>query len=282
MNKLFKDLFRKQQRYIAMYAGIPTKQEDAARIRCCRCGEILYIRDMEKNVQVCRKCVHYFQLTASDRLTITLDEGSFKEIDADMKTFDPISFPEYEEKLESGSATASNDAILIGEGAILGWPILVGAFEPYLITEGMGDMIGEKITRLVDAAIERKLPMLLFLSSGGTLIQEGAFSLMQMAETSAAIAMLNEAGLLYISVLTDPATGGAASSIAALGDVIIAEPGTLIGLAGRRVAKLTLKEELPSDFQTAEFCLKHGYIDIVVPRQEMRAVFAQIISLHSD
>lgn len=281
MNNLFKDLFRKHKRYITVRADTAAQQKGTLWVKCPHCGEILYIRELEKNLQVCRKCNHHYRLTASDRLAITLDEGSFTELDADLATSDPISFPGYKEKLASAqSTTALSDAILTGEGAILGWPVLVGAFEPHFIMGSMGSVVGEKIARLVDAAIELRLSLLLFSASGGARMQEGVFSLMQMAKTSAAIAKLNEAGLLYISVLTDPTTGGVISSFATLGDIIIAESGALIGFAGRRVTEQTLKEKLPSDFQTAEFCLKHGFIDLVAPRQEMKAVLAQILSLH--
>lgn len=276
-------MFNKEKKCVASSTNATVQHQETPWINCPICGEILYVCELEKTMQVCPKCSHHFRLTALDRLAVTLDEGSFIEMDADLETSDPISFPNYKEKLAMGRATAAlNDAILTGEGSILGWPVLVGVFEPHFIMGSMGIVVGEKIVRLVEAAIEQRISLLLFSSSGGARMQEGVFSLMQMAKTSAAIARLNEAGVLYISVLTDPATGGVLSSIAALGDIIIAEPGALIGFAGRRVAKKTLNEELPPDFQTAEFCLKHGFIDRVIPRQELRVVFAQILSLHSD
>ena len=264
-----------------MRADAVSQDKGALWIKCPKCGEILYVRELEKNLQVCRKCSHHFRLTAPERLAITLDEDSFQELDADLETVDPISFPEYRDKLSRAmETTGMRDAILTGEGKVLGWPVLIGVFEPHFIMGSMGSIVGEKIARLVAGAIIKKLPLLLFSASGGARMQEGVFSLMQMAKTSAAIAKLNKAGILYISVLTDPTTGGVTSSFATLGDIIIAEPSALIGFAGRRVTEQTLKEKLPPDFQTAEFCLKHGMIDLVVPRQELKATLARILSLH--
>lgn len=279
---VFKDLFRKPQRYITVHSDTMPQEKETLWIKCPECGEILYARELEKNLNVCRKCSHHFRLSAPERLAITLDEDSFLELDADLDTVDPLSFPEYKDKLaRAQEATGLQDAILTGVGAIHGWPVLVGAFEPHFIMGSMGSVVGEKITRLAERAIEKKLPLLLISASGGARMQEGVFSLMQMAKTCAAIARLNEAGILYISVLTDPTTGGVTASFATLGDIIIAEPGALIGFAGRRVTEQTLKEKLPPDFQTAEFCLKHGLIDLVAPRQDLKPTLARILSLHS-
>jgi acetyl-CoA carboxylase carboxyl transferase subunit beta len=279
---MFKDLFRKPQKYITVRSDAVPQEKGTLWIKCPECGEILYARELEKNLNVCRKCSHHFRLSAPERLVITLDEDSFLELDADLDTVDPLAFPEYKDKLAlAQEATGLQDAILTGTGAILGWPVLVGVFESHFIMGSMGSVVGEKITRLAELAIEKKLPLLLFSASGGARMQEGVFSLMQMAKTCAAIARLNEAGILYISVLTDPTTGGVTASFATLGDIIIAEPGALIGFAGRRVTEQTLKEKLPPDFQTAEFCLKHGLIDLVAPRQDLRQTLARILSLHS-
>jgi acetyl-CoA carboxylase carboxyl transferase subunit beta len=277
-----RDLFRKQQRYITVHPDAVGQPKETLWIKCPQCSELLYGRELEKNLSVCRKCNHHFRLSAPERLAITLDEDSFRELDADLNSSDPISFPDYPSKMaQAQEATGLPEAIITGEGAIMGWPVLVGVLDPHFIMGSMGSIVGEKITRLVEAAIEKRLPLLLFSASGGARMQEGVFSLMQMAKTSAAIARLNEAGLLYISVLTDPTTGGVTASFAVLGDIIIAEPGALVGFAGRRVTEQTLKEKLPPDFQTAEFCLKHGFLDMVVPRSEMRATLAHILSLHS-
>jgi acetyl-CoA carboxylase carboxyl transferase subunit beta len=279
---MFKDLFRKPQRYITVRSDAMPQEKGTLWIKCPECGEILYVRELEKNLNVCRKCSHHFRLSAPERLAITLDQDSFQELDSDLEAVDPLSFPEYKDKLvRAQEATGLQDAILTGTGSIMGWPVLVGVFEPHFIMGSMGSVVGEKITRLAERAIEKKLPLLLFSASGGARMQEGVFSLMQMAKTCAAIARLSEAGILYISVLTDPTTGGVTASFATLGDIIIAEPGALIGFAGRRVTEQTLKEKLPPDFQTAEFCLKHGLIDLVTPRQDLRPSLFRILSLHS-
>jgi acetyl-CoA carboxylase carboxyl transferase subunit beta len=283
VTSLLKDLFRKQQKYFTVRSDAAAQDRGTLWIKCPECSEILYVRELEKNLNVCRKCSHHFRLSAPERLAITLDEDSWRELDAEIDTVDPLSFPEYQEKLSNAQeATGLQDAILAGEGAIEGWPVVVGALEPHFIMGSMGSVVGEKIARLAEQAIARRTPLLLFSASGGARMQEGLFSLMQMAKTSTAIARLNEAGILYISVLTDPTTGGVTASFAVLGDINIAEPGALIGFAGRRVTEQTLKEKLPADFQTAEFCLKRGMIDMVVPRQDLRATLACILALHSS
>jgi len=280
---MFKDLFRKPQRYITVRSDAVTQEKGTLWIKCPECGEILYARELEKNLNVCRKCSHHFRLSAPERLAITLDEDSFQEMDADLDAVDPLSFPEYKDKLARAQETTGlQDAILTGGGTILGWPVLVGAFEPHFIMGSMGSIVGEKITRLAERAIEKKLPLLLFSASGGARMQEGVFSLMQMAKTSAAIARLNEAGILYISVLTDPTTGGVTASFATLGDIIIAEPGAMIGFAGPRVIKDTTQAELPPGFQTAEFLLDHGLIDAIVPRKEMKPRLIEYLSYLAD
>jgi acetyl-CoA carboxylase carboxyl transferase subunit beta len=281
VNTLIKDLFRKPQRYITVRSNGVIEEKGTMWLKCPACGEILYVRELEKHLNVCHICGHHFRLTATERLAITLDEDSFQELDADLTSVDPLSFPGYKDKLtQAREATGLQDAILAGTGAILGWPVLVGAFEPHFAMGSMGSIVGEKITRLAERAVETEVPLLLFSASGGARMQEGVFSLMQMAKTGAAIARVNEAGILYISVLTDPTTGGVTASFASLGDIILAEPGALIGFAGRRVTEQILKEKLPSDFQTAEFCLKHGLIDMVTPRHELKATLARILSLH--
>ncbi len=241
------------------------------------------MRELEKNLKVCRKCRYHFRLTAPERIALTLDEGSFQELDGDWTTADPLGFPQYQEKLARAQReTGLREAVLTGVGTVDGWPVQVGVLEPDFIMGSMGSTVGEKIVRLAEKALESKLPVLLFSASGGARMQEGIFSLMQMAKTSAAFAKLHKAGLLYISVLTDPTTGGVTASFAALGDFIIAEPGALIGFAGRRVTEQTLREKIPPGFQTAEFCFSHGFVDLVVPRQEMKKTLARIFSLHSE
>lgn len=283
---MLKDLFRKQKRYITVRPGtVPEREEEKEPlwIKCPDCGEILYVRELEKGLKVCSKCRYHFRLSAPERIAATVDDNTFQELDGDLQAVDPLSFPGYRSKLSSAEQeTGMRDAILTGQGTIDGRSVLIGALEPNFVMGSMGCIVGEKITRLIERAIENKLPVILFSASGGARMQEGVFSLMQMAKTSAAIARLHEAGILYVSVLTDPTTGGVLASFAALGDIILAEPGALIGFAGRRVTEQTLKEKLPPDFQTAEFCFNHGLIDLIVPRNEMRQILAQILSLHSE
>ncbi|MDH7578099.1 MAG: acetyl-CoA carboxylase, carboxyltransferase subunit beta [Bacillota bacterium] len=280
---MFKDLFRKQQKYITVKADLVPREKEVLWLKCPQCAELLYVRELEKNLKVCRKCAYHFRLTAPERLALILDEGSFQEFDGDLMPVDPLGFPHYPEKLSCAQReTGLREAILTGAGTIEGWPVHVGVLDPYFMMGSMGSIVGEKIVRLVERALENRLPVLLFSASGGARMQEGIFSLMQMAKTSAAFAKLSAAGLLYISVLTDPTTGGVTASFASLGDIIIAEPGALVGFAGRRVTEQTIREKLPPGFQTAEFCFSHGLLDLVVPRPEMKKTLAQILSLHGE
>lgn len=263
-------------------AGQPGERETLW-VKCPSCGEVLYTGELERSLRVCSKCHYHFRLSAPVRLAITLDEDTFQELDGELDAVDPLAFPGYQEKLNRArQATGLREALLTGRGAIAGWPVMVGALEPHYIMGSMGSVVGERLTRLVEAAVRERTPLLLFSASGGARMQEGVLSLMQMARTSAAIARLHKAGVLYISVLTDPTTGGVLASFATLGDIILAEPGALVGFAGRRVTEQTTGEKLPPDFQTAEFCYKHGMIDLVVARQEMRNTLAQILALHSE
>ncbi len=283
---MFNELFRKQKRYITVRPDSLSEhgeEKEPLWIKCPGCGEILYVRKLEKDLKVCSKCRYHFRLSARERIAITADEGSFEELDEELEAVDPLSFPEYRSKLSlAAQETGLSDAILTGRATIEGWPVLLGALDPNFIMGSMGCVVGEKVTRLMERAIAERTPVVLFSASGGARMQEGVFSLLQMAKTSAAVARLHEAGILYVSVLTDPVTGGVLASFAALGDIILAEPGALIGFAGRRVTEQTLKEKLPPDFQTAEFCFNHGFVDMVVPRAEMRRTIGQILSLHSE
>lgn len=249
--------------------------------KCPRCGEILYNKDMVKNLKVCRKCGYHFRLTAKERLSFTLDEGSFLEYDARLVADNPLGFPGYPEKLaEARQTTGLSEAVITGEGTILGHRVVTGAMDPRFIMASMGVAVGEKITRAAERACERRLPLILFIASGGARMQEGMVALMQMAKTAAAIKQLDAAGLLYLSVLTDPTTGGVSASFAMLGDIILAEPGALIGFTGPRVIEQTIKQKLPEGFQKAEFLQQHGMIDLVVPRAKMRETLGQLLMLH--
>ncbi len=246
--------------------------------KCPKCGAVIYHRELERNLKVCPKCGFHHRLTAEERVAVTLDENSFEEFDAGLTSGDPLRFDGYRQKLaEAREKTGNADAVIIGIGTIEGFRTAIGALDFPFMGGSMGSVVGEKITRIAERALEARLPLVLFSASGGARMQEGALSLMQLAKTSGAIARLRDARLPYLSVMCDPTTGGVTASFAFLGDVILAEPGALIGFAGRRVIEQTIRRKLPENFQTAEFCLEHGLIDMVVPRTEMRATLGRLL-----
>ncbi|MGH2405000.1 MAG: acetyl-CoA carboxylase, carboxyltransferase subunit beta, partial [bacterium] len=239
---------------------------------------VIYHRELERSLRVCPKCGLHNRLSAEDRLAITLDENSFVELDAALTSGDPLRFDGYREKLaEARAKTGNADAAIIGIGTVEGYRTAVGALDFAFMGGSMGSVVGEKVTRIAERALATRLPLVMFSASGGARMQEGALSLMQLAKTSAAIARLHDARLPYVSVMCDPTTGGVTASFAFLGDVILAEPGALIGFAGRRVIEQTIRRTLPENFQTAEFCLEHGLIDMVVPRAQMRPTLARLL-----
>lgn len=240
-------------------AGIWTK--------CKKCEQLFLQKDYEENLMVCPKCGYYARLNARKRIEFTVDKDSFIEMDKDMKPVDFLKFPGYSEKISKSSA---NDAVVTGEAKIGGCRIMIAVMDFEFMGGSMGSVVGEKIVRAVEAAIEKKCPMIIFSASGGARMQEGILSLMQMGKTSAALARLADKGLPFISVLTDPTTGGVAASFAMLGDINIAEPKALIGFAGPRVIEQTIRQQLPEGFQMSEFLEKHGMVDIVAERKDMR------------
>jgi len=251
--------------------------------RCRDCGEIIYNKELEENLKVCPKCDYHFRIGARERISFLLDEGSFQEYDRNMSSVDPLKFQgviSYEEKLrEEQKKTGLIEAVITGEGYLQGHHLIVAVTDANFIMGSMGSVVGEKITRAIEQAIEKRLPFLSISGSGGgARMYEGMFSLMQMAKTCAAIAKLAEERLFFISLLTDPTMGGVAASYASLGDIIIAEPKALIGFAGPRVIKETIRESLPNGFQRAEFLLKHGLIDMIIPRKDLKERLATIIS----
>lgn len=250
-------------------------------VKCSRCKEILYKEDLKSNYSICPNCGQYFRLSARRRIKQIIDEGTFEEINEDMQTNDLLKFEGYKEKLKAlQEKTKIKEAIQTGTGNINGIKVAIGVMDSNFMMGSMGSTVGEKIARLVEKALEKKLPVILFCVSGGARMQEGIISLMQMAKTSAAIAKLDEAGVLYISVLTDPTTGGVTASFASLGDIILAEPGALIGFAGPRVIEQTIKQKLPEGFQSSEFLLEHGFIDKIVERKDMKNTLYNILKLH--
>ena len=251
-------------------------------IKCDNCKEILYKDDVKNNLSVCPNCGKHFRLSARRRIDQVIDKDTFIEIDENLHTTNPIKFEGYTQKIDLlEEKTKIKEAIKIGTGKINNIDVAIGVMDGNFLMGSMGEVVGEKIVHLVDLAIEKRLPVIIFCVSGGARMQEGMISLMQMAKTSAALAKLEKAGLLYISVLTDPTTGGVTASFASLGDIILAEPGALIGFAGPRVIEQTIKEKLPEGFQRAEFLLEHGFVDRIVERKNMREELHKILTIHN-
>ncbi|MEF3352155.1 acetyl-CoA carboxylase, carboxyltransferase subunit beta [Paenibacillus sp. GYB006] len=290
---MFKDIFQKKRKY----ATIPserTGQNDAPEgvdrprrevpeglmNKCSKCGTIQYSKELEKNLKVCPSCGYHMRLNAMERVKMTLDEG-FIEYDSDMVSVDPLEFPGYKSKLEQQTMKSGlKDAVVTGEGSIDGHPVVVCVMSFDFFSGSMGSVVGEKITRAIEKATQKKLPLIIFSTSGGARMQESILSLMQMAKTSSALARLDEQGGLYISVITDPTTGGVSASFTMLGDINIAEPGAIFGFAGRIVIEQTIRQKLPDDFQTAEFNLQHGQLDMVVHRKDLRTTLAKLLDMH--
>lgn len=252
-------------------------------VKCDNCKEILYKEDVHNNLSVCPNCGKHFRLSARRRIKQIADEGTFEEIGVDILTKDPLQFDGYLKKIETlKEKTKIEEAVKCGICKINGEEVVLAVMDGNFMMGSMGCAVGERITLAIETSIEKSLPLIIFCVSGGARMQEGIVSLMQMAKTSAALAKHNEAGLLYISVLTDPTTGGVTASFASLGDIILAEPDALIGFAGPRVIEQTIKQKLPEGFQKSEFLLEHGFIDKIVERKDMKDTLYQIIKLHHN
>lgn len=252
-------------------------------IKCDNCKEILYKEDVHKNFSVCPNCGKHFRISARRRIKQIADEGSFEEIGADILTKDPLKFEGYLKKVEAlKEKTKIEEAVKCGTCKINGESVVIAVMDGNFMMGSMGSCVGERITLAIETSIEKHIPLIIFCVSGGARMQEGIISLMQMAKTSSALAKHNEAGLLYISVLTDPTTGGVTASFASLGDIILAEPDALIGFAGPRVIEQTINQKLPKGFQRSEFLLEHGFIDKIVERKDMKKTLAQILELHKN
>lgn len=251
-------------------------------VKCDNCKEIIYKETLHKNLSVCPSCGKHFRLSARRRIKQIVDEETFEEIGKDILTKDPLNFDGYLRKVEIlKEKTKIDEAVTCGICKIEGQKAVIAVMDGNFLMGSMGSAVGERITLAIETAIEKKLPLVIFCVSGGARMQEGIISLMQMAKTSSAIAKLNKAGLLYISVLTDPTTGGVTASFASLGDIILAEPKALIGFAGPRVIEQTIKQKLPEGFQSSEFLLEHGFIDKIVERKDMKKTIAKILKLHN-
>lgn len=250
--------------------------------KCTKCEAMLYHRELERNLHVCPKCQYHMRISARQRLALLFDSNTTEEIGESIESVDRLKFRDtkkYKDRIVAAQKkTGEKDALIVLRGSIDSIQLVAAAFEFSFMGGSMGAAVGERFVQAVNVCLERKIPLVCFSASGGARMQEALISLMQMAKTSAALARLAEQGIPYISVLTDPTTGGVAASLAMLGDVIIAEPGALIGFAGRRVIEQTVRHTLPEDFQRSEFLLSHGAIDLVVPRHEMRATIARILA----
>lgn len=259
----------------------PVQFPDDIWTKCPKCEAILYTKDLRRAFGVCPKCSHHFRLTARQRIPLLVDRHSFLELDATLRSTDPLNFKDkkkYKDRLrDTEKRTGSIEAVVTGRARILNIPVMLGVFDSSFMGGSMGSVVGEKLTRLVEVGRDERRPVIIISASGGARMQEGLYSLMQMAKVSAALAQLGHARVPYLSVLTDPTTGGVAASFAMLGDVIIAEPDALIGFAGPRVIEGTIKQKLPEGFQRSEFLLEHGMIDRIVPRTAMRDEIATIL-----
>jgi acetyl-CoA carboxylase carboxyl transferase subunit beta len=249
--------------------------------KCPRCQDTSPLSKYEELHRVCPKCNYHGRLSSTERIAITVDKGSFKELNGGMKSANPLDFPDYTEKqAELRASTGLSEAVITGTATIKGSPVVIGIMDSRFMMGSMGSVVGEKITRAFEYATEHKLPVVMFTASGGARMQEGIVSLMQMAKTSGAVKLHSDAGGLYIAVMTDPTTGGVTASFASLGDIIIAEPKVLIGFAGRRVIEGTIKQRLPEDFQLAEFMYDKGFVDMIVERRKLRSVLSHLLKLH--
>ncbi len=254
-------------------------------IKCPKCGELSYRKEFEAALQVCQKCGYHHPLSARERIALLLDPGSFQELAADLEPDDPLGFADasgsYVDKLARTQVkTGLKEAVLAGEGTLEGLPLVVAVADFAFLGASMGSVYGEKIARAAERARERRVPLLTVNASGGARMHEGVVSLFQMAKTTAALVELARAGVPHFALLVDPCYGGVTASYASLADVILAEPGARIGFAGRRVIEQVTRQKLPPDFQTAEFLLEHGMIDLVVPRRELRSTLARLLRLH--
>ena len=250
--------------------------------KCPRCSNVCLMEEFENNKKVCPSCNYHSRITAHERIELIADSDTFIEFDIDMISKNPINFPDYSDKQKKlRETTCLNDAIITGECLIHGYKSVIAIMDSRFMMASMGSVVGEKLTRAFEYATKNELPVIAFTASGGARMQEGIVSLMQMAKTSGAVARHSEAGLLYITVMTDPTTGGVTASFASLGDIIIAEPKVLIGFAGRRVIEGTIKQRLPDDFQSAEFMLQNGFIDMIIERKRMKRTLSHLLKLHN-
>jgi len=273
--------FKKTRKPIESTGEKPSRVPEGLWVKCPGCTQIIYNKDLDKNQQVCPKCAHHFRIGAADRLRTLFDDGEWTEHFRALTSNDPLKFTDtkpYRHRLkDTMSKTGMSDAVIVATGSLDGLDVVVAAMEYSFIGGSMGVVVGEKITRAIEMALDRRAPVIIISCSGGARMMEGALSLMQMAKVSAALARLDRARLPFISVLTDPTTGGVTASFAMLGDLNVAEPKALIGFAGPRVIEQTIRQKLPEGFQRSEFLLDHGMLDLIVDRREMKAMLARAL-----
>lgn len=283
---MFKDFFNRSSKKKKYVTVSDSKQSDVPAgimTKCPKCKKIMYTKELAENLNVCFNCDHHIALTAHNRIEAISDEGTFKEFDKGMTSANPLDFPSYEEKnSKDQQKTGLNEAVVTGTAQLDGVTFGVAVMDARFRMGSMGSVLGEKICRIIEYCTENRLPFILFSASGGARMQEGIISLMQMGKTSVSLKRHTDAGLLYISYITNPTTGGVSASFASVGDINISEPKALIGFAGRRVIEQTINEKLPDDFQTAEFLLEHGQLDKVVHRKEMRTTLSDILKMHQE
>ncbi|MGE6259333.1 acetyl-CoA carboxylase, carboxyltransferase subunit beta [Heyndrickxia sporothermodurans] len=283
---MLKDFFTKPKK--KKYATIPSEAAkhdvpEGIMSKCPNCRKILYSKELQKNLKVCIHCGYHHQMNAYERVESFIDEGTFKEFDRNLQSKNPLNFPDYLEKIKKDQQkTNMTEAVLTGRGKVNNHDVIITIMDSTFRMGSMGSVVGEKITRAIEEADKLKVPFIIFTASGGARMQEAILSLMQMAKTSAALKRFSDNGGLTIVVMTHPTTGGVSASFASLGDYNFAEPGALIGFAGRRIIEQTVREELPEDFQTAEFLLKHGQLDAVINRLELKDRITTVLEIHEQ
>ncbi|WP_342541073.1 acetyl-CoA carboxylase, carboxyltransferase subunit beta [Heyndrickxia sp. FSL K6-6286] len=283
---MLKDFFSKPKK--RKYATIPSEAAkhdvpEGIMSKCPNCRKILYTKELQKNLKVCMHCGYHHPMNAYERVESFIDEGTFKEFDRHLQSENPLNFPDYLEKLKKDQQkTKMNEAVLTGSGNVNDIPIILAIMDSTFRMGSMGSVVGEKITRAIEEADKQGVPFVIFTASGGARMQEAVLSLMQMAKTSAALKKFSDNGGLALSIMTHPTTGGVSASFASLGDYNFAEPGALIGFAGRRIIEQTVREELPEDFQTAEYLLKHGQLDAIIDRLELKDTITNVLEIHKQ
>jgi len=278
--------FKKSKAPIAPVESKKVQMPEGLWTKCKNCEEIIYSKEIERNLNVCPKCDYHFRISARERIDLVIDEGTFNETDPDMASVDFLKFKDskkYVDRIKAAVAkNGGGDAVVTGYGLMNRQEVVVAVFDFAFLGGSMGSVVGEKITRAIELGLEKKAPVMVFSSSGGARMQESILSLMQMAKSSAALAKLKKAGIPFVSVLTDPTTGGVTASFAMLGDLNVAEPKALIGFAGPRVIEQTIRQQLPDGFQRSEYLLDHGMVDMIVSRQEMKARLSQALRIFTQ